>query len=395
MVHYEKPQQKSIRVLHLIDSLGGGGAQQILLDLVANWPADGWSLEVIGLHGMEPYGSRIRQAGIPVRVLADSRLHLPKILLGLERHLRRNPPDILHCHLGIANLLGMLLRPPLPSLGTVLHDHSGEEFTAGGLPVILRPFLRPLEKRLWAQADRVLCVSRAIVEFNKLHRGLDEDKLTLLGNAVRLNRFPGDRQKGLEILGPLGLAPRATVVGGVGRFVAYKGFDVMLRAFAPLAGEFPHAQLVLVGDGPERGSLAELAKSLGLADRVLFTGYQSAIPDLMAAMDVLVCPSRIESFGIVGVEALASGVPVVATRVGGIPDYIEHGVHGLLVDSDDVEGMSRAIGRCQKNPDEAQAMAERGNRRVRAEYSMDNYIRTIEGVYREILAIRKQNGIRN
>ncbi len=152
---------------------------------------------------------------------------------------------------------------------------------------------------------------------------------------------------------------------------------------------------MLVGDGPERGSLAELAKSLGLADRVLFTGYQSAIPDLMAAMDVLVCPSRIESFGIVGVEALASGVPAVATRVGGIPDYIEHEVHGLLVDSDDVEGMSRAIGHCLKNPDEARAMAERGNRRVRAEYSMDNYIRTIEGVYREILAIRKQNGIRN
>ena len=142
----------------------------------------------------------------------------------------------------------------------------------------------------------------------------------------------------------LGIAPDAPVVGTVGRLAEVKQQGVLIRAFAQVLPAFPAARLLLVGDGPLRAELEGLAGSLGLGGAVLFAGYQSNPERYLAAMDVFVLPSRAEAMPLVIPEAWAAGRPVVASRVGGIPELIADGKTGLLVAPGDVDGLAARRG---------------------------------------------------
>jgi glycosyltransferase involved in cell wall biosynthesis len=199
------------------------------------------------------------------------------------------------------------------------------------------------------------------------------ERLHPIPSGVRLDRFGA-------AAAPAGL-PRPAVVY-VGRLHRQKGLDTLLRAVARLPG----VQAVLVGDGPQRGALQRLAAGLGVAGRLHVTGFvpHSEVAGMLAAADVVVLPSRYEELGTSLLEAMAAGRPVVASRVGGIPEVVRDGADGLLVPARDEAALASAISRLLRDAPLAESLARSARARA-ASYDWRGLAQRVAGVYRAVL----------
>jgi glycosyltransferase involved in cell wall biosynthesis len=175
------------------------------------------------------------------------------------------------------------------------------------------------------------------------------------------------------------------VVGFAGRLVPLKGVDVLLRAVALIAGELPRLRLEIAGDGPENGMLRRLARELGIGERVAFAGWRTDLTDVRRGWDVAVQPSREEAFGVAAAEAMASGLPVVASAAGGLPELVVEGETGYLVGPGDPEALAGRLRALACDPALRRAMGSAGHARVRAHFSSAGFVRAIEGHYDALL----------
>lgn len=178
------------------------------------------------------------------------------------------------------------------------------------------------------------------------------------------------------------------VVAGIGRLDVQKGFDVLVRAVAPL----PQVHLVLVGDGPERNALIGLAEELGMSDRLTVTGWVERPVDHLATVDVLAVPSRFEGLPLGLLEAMHVGLPVVATRVGSIPDAIEHGRTGLLVPPEDAASLSSTLARLASDEELRDRLGRDAERRAREQFSVHTMVRRYEALWAELTEKGRSNG---
>ncbi|MDP9454489.1 MAG: glycosyltransferase [Actinomycetota bacterium] len=165
-----------------------------------------------------------------------------------------------------------------------------------------------------------------------------------------------------------------------------------LRAAAHVARELPAARFVVVGDGPLRKELLGLAEELGVHDRVLFLGFRPDAQALLGLMDVVAVPSVSEGTPLVVLEAMAAAVPVVASRVGGIPGQIQPGREGILVPPGDAKALGDALLSLLRDPERARRMGEAGRLRAETEFSHENMVRKVEGIYRDALTGLKSSG---
>jgi len=204
-----------------------------------------------------------------------------------------------------------------------------------------------------------------------------------------------DRAAGQALRAELGIEPDQALVGTVGRITPWKGQDVFLRAAARLAGDWPQARFVVVGDCISsaaerekdeafRAHLRDLAEDLGLGARVAFLGHREDIPAVMNALDVFVLPSRQEPFGLVVLEAMAAGRPVVATRAGGVPEIVRHEREALLVEPDDHEGMASAIARLLEDRELAGRLGRAAAERARTEFPLWRFGARFRQVYAQL-----------
>jgi glycosyltransferase involved in cell wall biosynthesis len=214
-----------------------------------------------------------------------------------------------------------------------------------------------------------------------------------------LNIFPGFHEKTIVIYNSVNVAElmgfkRNTTNGSHERYVLCiaahnekKALDVLIQAAVRLAPEFPSLKVVLVGDGPLRKSLEDLAVALGVRERIEFLGMQgrAKVVDLLHECEAFVLPSRCEPFGIAIVEALACQKPVVATRVGGIPEIIEDGRTGLLVDPDNSGALAEALMRVLEDRELRKVLADNGYRTVQEHFRSETTGSVYEGVFRDML----------
>jgi glycosyltransferase involved in cell wall biosynthesis len=274
-----------------------------------------------------------------------------------------------------------------------------------------KPLALALALQRLGEVSQVFGVVHEIGQFQGRRRRLIERAaaapLTLIGvsEAVRadlLRRLPGfppQRVKALpnavadppllardDARARLRLAPQRFWFGSVGRLVAVKGHDVLLRAFAPLAGELPQAGLALVGAGPEEDSLRRLAHELDIAEQVAFCGWHTDAPTLLAAFDVCVFLSRQEGFGLAIAEAMAAARPVIATAVGGVPEVL--GDQALLVPPDDVDALARALRRLHDDAALREAMGGALRARWQANFSPEQFSRRLRQLAHEATGIR-------
>jgi len=228
------------------------------------------------------------------------------------------------------------------------------------------------------QCEAVLCNCAYLGELaTQLAPGIS-DKLRVVGNGVRLRDF--------EQAQPFGGA--GPYILGIGRFVKLKGFDQLIAAFAQARGDLGNTRLILAGDGPQRALLEELAAKHGIADRVHFTGYvehKKAI-SLMKGARMIVIPSRKEAFGIVAIEAMAAGTPLIATAVGGLCQVVKHKQDGLLVPADSPEKLAQAMIMLWKNTDLQAKLSAAGRKKVEKQYTWVTVTERIVDEYRRVLS---------
>jgi glycosyltransferase involved in cell wall biosynthesis len=234
------------------------------------------------------------------------------------------------------------------------------------------------------QADLIVGVSAQVLE-GVLGDGVPQARTAVIYNGVEFARL-GGAPAGADLRARLGIDAQALVVGSAGSLIRRKGHDILIRALAGIgAAKPPH--LLIAGDGPEHGALRRQAEAAGMGGRVHVLGHLDPITDLYRACDIVALASRGDSFALVLAEAGYAGLPVVATRVGGIPEVVAHEETGLLVPPDDPDAMMRAIGRLAADPGLRRQFGEAGRQRATERFSAQRMAGEFGAAYDRLAAL--------
>jgi glycosyltransferase involved in cell wall biosynthesis len=373
------PEAKSMKTTHLLKAVGIAGAETHLLALLSALRGQGVESGVVLLEDpRRPQAvlrGRFEQEHIPVQTL-PIHWHLdPALPARLDAILKREPFDILHAHLPHGEVYGELALRAFPASKFVISRHNDDRFRRW-LPLrwVFAPSLR--------RADRIIAISRAVGRFLVEVEGAAAEKVEVIPYGLDAEAYERSAHPGI-FRREIG-ARAEPIVGFVGRLTRQKGVDVLLRAFADVEKRIPDARLVLAGDGPDRPALAELARSLGLR-RVMFLGWRGDIADIMADVSLLAVPSRWEGFGLVALEAMALGKPVVAARISALPEIVVPEETGLLVSSGSEVELAEALLSLISDSSRAGRMGQAGMARVRSVFPVERMAQRTAEIYRRVL----------
>lgn len=364
-----------LRVHSLIASLTWGGAETLLAHLAAGAPAAGLELSVGYLLERDgsPAAPALRARGIEPRLIGVRSLLRPADLLRVRRHVAAAAPDVVHTHLGYADLMGGVAARSLgvPCVATVHVMRRSEEARER-----VKDELMALARRRCA--SRVICVSQAARRWY-LDTGWDRpDRVVAVPNGVAAPA--ADRRRREATRAALSLGADDLVVAMVAVLRPGKGHDVAVTAMRALTARLPKARLLILGDGPSRSEVARLAAPLG--DSVVIAGHRDDVPSVLAAADAVLHPTAHDAFPSALLEAMAAGLPVVATAVGGIPEIVRDGETGLLLPAPARAGdVAAALERLLGDAGLRAAMGAAGRRRFEEHFSAERWAQRLRAVY--------------
>jgi glycosyltransferase involved in cell wall biosynthesis len=362
------------RLLLAVDSLEVGGAERHVVDLALALHRKGYGVEV-ACSVAGGLSESLEAAGVPVWPLTGrlvKRRVSPAYARGIRRLLRGGGFDLVHAHI-FASAAAAAIATLGKGLPLVITEHTEASWQTWRTRWISR----------WAhrRARHTIAVSTPIERRLIERDGAPSDLVTLIPNAVI--PAPDETPDSASTL-PDGW-PEGPLIGVVARLQPEKGVANFLQAATRVSRIFPEAGFLVVGDGPLREELLSLVERLGISKRVRFLGYRTDSRALMGLMDVLVVPSLTEGSPLIVLEAMAAGIPVVASAVGGIPDQLRHGEEGILVPPDDPDALGEALGALLRDPAYARRLGETGRLRTENEFSHETLVRRIEVVYRAAL----------
>jgi glycosyltransferase involved in cell wall biosynthesis len=352
-----------VRILHLHKITGISGSERHLLLLLPALRERGVDARFLGLDvpGTDAarFYSELAAVGVPfdqVRCTFDVN---PRMAVEVVRAVRRSKPDMLHSHLVHADVYGSIAsgttRVPLVS-----SRHNDDRYLLG-------PF-RYIDRAFAARARRIVAISEAVRAFLE-RAGFPRSKLVTV--RYGLDTLPSAASEVTPH--ELGVRPDVPLLLAIGRLIPQKDHATLLRAFAAVRAVHPEAVLAILGAGPLEADTRRLVSDLRLDDAVLLPG-RIETRDWLERADVFVHTSRWEGFGIVLLEAMIAGLPVVATRVSAVPEVVADGLTGVLVEPGDVAGLSTALSHLLDDPDHARELGRAGRARARAEFSIANMI---------------------
>lgn len=370
-----------IRILHCLETVGSGGVEQRRLILAQQLDGERYEQALICTQALGALPAHFAEAGCPLHVVGVFRGLLDREPYRQAlRVVREFRPHIIHGAVfegvSLATVTGRLARVPV-----IL----GEE-TSDSLNRRWRGHL--LFRLLGALTHQMVAVSPTVEDYllNRLH--LPRSKVTLINNGV-VEMPPPDAGQIRALREKFDLAPEHFVIGTVSRLLdRHKRVSDLIRALAVLLPACPEARLLIVGRGPDEVALRELADTLGVAAQVRFAGYQAEPRPCYALMDVFALASATESFGLVLVEAMYAALPVVATRVGGIPSVVDEGGSGLLVSPGQPSVLAEALLSLRRDPARRQALGRAGRARATANFGAERYVREVDCLYQRLAAQR-------
>jgi glycosyltransferase involved in cell wall biosynthesis len=373
------PSDRPIRVHALIDTLGVGGAEMVLAEFAEVAALGGIALSVGYLKEVAASHSatRLRAAGVQPRPALIGRHLGPAAFVAVRRQLAQLRPDLVHTHLGYADLLG---GPAARSLGipavSTLHAHA---WPADARERVKLAAMALARRRSTARVVAVSESARAAY----LASGADRpEHVVVVRNGIAGTAQPG---AGRALRAELGIDAGALVVAMVSSLRAEKAHDVAFAAVGELLDAIPSLRLLVVGDGPLRDPVQRAARALGPS--VLAPGYRADVMAVLDAADVLLHPSRHDALPTSIIEALAASTPVLATRVGGIPELVVDGVSGVLVPAPPAASeIAAALAELLRDPDRRRRLAAAGRARFEAEFTADRWAVRMGELYRSVLA---------
>lgn len=362
------------RILHVITSLIRGGAETHLADLVRGQIANGYDVSVAYMKGAPYWVPALHAAGANVTHLALGRYGDPRPAERLRRFIEKERPELVHAHMPPAELytrFALLGSAPLP---LVITKHNDEPFHTA-------PGGRALGRWVVKRAARVIGISEAVSRYTAERLAVDPAKLRTIHYGIDPTPYQSvRREEALALRRSFGVADDELLIGTVCRLVAQKDIPLLLDSFARLTSK---ARLMIVGTGVLEAELKAHAERIGVASRVIWTGFRADIPQLMNAFDVFALSSRYEGFGLVLLEAMAASRPVVATRVSAIPEVVVDGETGLLVPAGDAAQFAAALAKME-SPATREALGAAALARARSEFTIDAMVRKTSAVYDEV-----------
>jgi len=356
-------------IVHVLSSYGVGGQERVALDLAAGQVERGHAVDVISLAGEPdgPLAAQFVEAGVAVhRVAREDRLD-PVLIVRLARVLRRIRPDLVHTHNPVPLIYGV---PAARLVGAAaIHTKHGRNPGTRAERILRRGAARLV--------GAFVAVSETTAAQAREQRDCPPARLRVIPNGIRLGRFRPDPAVRAAVRAELGIPADAWVVGTVGRIDEFKNQGLLVDAAAARLSE--RYRVVIVGDGPMREELARRAPAF-----VTLTGRRMDVDRLLPAFDVFALTSKSEGLPLVVPEAMAAGLPVIATAVGGLPDVVDDGVTGYVVPVDAI-AVTAALDRLAGDHPGARAMGARAREVALARYAADRMLDDYLALYASVL----------
>lgn len=370
------PDESALCILHIE---GGrhlyGGAFQVL-HLMRGLHARGQRNLLACRRGCE-----LARAAAPVAEVCEMPMHGDADVLMIARLARliaRTQPDLVHLHSRIgADVMG------------------GIAARLSGVPVIHTRRVDNPEPR-WLVAlkyrlhERVIAISEGIAAVLRA-QGLPADRLRVVRSAIDPAPYAGPCQRA-QISARLGLPADARLLGVIAQLIPRKGHHILLDALPSLMARDSRLHLCCFGQGPEAEALSARIDALGLSARVHLCGFRADLAEILPCLELVIHPALMEGLGVSLLQASSAGVPIIASRVGGIPEAVREGENGLLVEPGDPRALGAAIGALLDDPARRQQLGASGRERMNREFSIDAMVEGNLAVYREVLALKAQRG---
>lgn len=367
-----------MRVVYLSHAYMVGGAEEMVLNLVRRLP-DRYEPAVVCIHEAGPIGEEIARTGVPFTVLGLTP-GLARLLdvLKLRDALHRLHPTIVHTFLLTGSLYGrfaaMMAGVPIV-IGTEVNIYEHK-----------RPLHAWLERWLMRGTDAVIASAASVKDFYVGQVAADPAKVEVIYNAVDWSRLETTMTRE-AFRASIGVPREAMTAGIIARLTEQKAHRVLFDAMARHPG-LQRLHLVVVGDGELRDELTQRAETLGIHQRVHFTGARRDLGNVLSAIDVFTMPSLWEGLPLSLVLAMGAGLPVVATRVAGIPEVVQDNVSGLLVSPGNSAELGDALAGVAADADLRRSLGEHASAFVRPRFGVEQYVGSIAGLYDRLLAAK-------
>ncbi len=370
----------------IVPRLNRGGTGQCVVDLASGLAGAGLEPTVVCLERMGELADTIRERGVEVIGPLKRNGNDPVAPFRLAAILRRRRFDVVHCH-NWGGLVDTVLAAKVARIAAVVHTQHGLDYGFQSSPDHLRNRLRTTMKALACRGvTRVATVSHDVARMVTQEWGVPPARVSVVHNGVSLARGNGG---GGEVRAAwrreLGVSDTDVLIGTVSTFRPVKDLHTMLEAMSLLARDTPRARLVLLGDGPQREELEAMVDERGLRSVVLFPGWRNDATRLMPALDVFALSSVSEGISLALLEAMAAGVPAIATAVGGNCEVIHRPDSGLLVPPRSPADLANAMRSLADDPARRSALGAGGRRRVEEAFSLSRMIAEYEHLYQSLL----------
>jgi len=363
-----------IKVTHVVLSLDVGGTERVVLALIRQGLLLGQEVAAVCLEQPGTLSQEVEALGVRVTCLDKPHGLQLRVVKALREAFRALRTDIIHTHQITALFYA---GPAARQVGLpVVHTEHGKNFTSRRMR-----WVGWLAGR-WTR--RFFCVSQDIADHVKHFGIVAPSKIRVVPNGIDPRTVTEPAQQRLAVGQSLRIPPGAPVIGTVGRLDEVKRQDVLLHAFARVKRRFPQAHLLVVGDGPLQESLQALAAYLGLGDSAHFVGYQARPGMFLQAMDVFALTSWSEGMPLSILEAWATGLPVVASDVGGLPELVQAGSTGLLCPCGDIGATAAALEALLADPALRQRLGEAGREVLARHYTVQTMARAYEEEYLQL-----------
>jgi sugar transferase (PEP-CTERM/EpsH1 system associated) len=388
--------EPKIKILHVLDSLGVGGMERVVMDVVNGLDSTRFEHVVCCVSRKGAAAWRLR-ADVECLDLGKGDAADPLAPLRIARLIHRVTPDIIHTQSwsGVDAAIAKLIT----GKSRLVHSEHGRNYPH----LNSEPLKRKIARRcLYHYSDKVFAVSDEVRDYYCRETGFAPDRMPVIPNGVDVRRM--DDGDGSDARREFGIDAEDFVIGTVARLDATKDTITLARAFATLyfseasspvasgsrdrrrSGPAPKLKLLIVGDGPQKAEIESFAAEQGLKGAMTFAGERHDVPRLLGAMNLFALPSLSEGMPLTVLEAMAARLPVVATRVGALPQLVEEGVTGFLVEPKDDRALAERFARFRMNPRLAERFGQPARIKVEREYSLDLMLQRYAELYHSVLA---------
>lgn len=368
---------RKIRVVHIVPMLSPGGAERVAVHIAIGLDRDRYQPVVISFTGRIgcDLDHLLNNAGIEVRYLDKHPGFDYRMYSRIHRALKDSRPDVIHTHLHVLRyaLPSMLLLSRASHLHTV-HNLAERE---------VEPRARWIQRYAFSRGVVPVAVAQEVAR--SLERLYRVPQCRVIPNGIPTSHYARPQIPRAQWRAREGFSEDEAIFVCVGRFAPQKNHALLLKAFQQGPASHPNARLVLVGEGVLQEQLEQQVKCLRLDRQVHFLGLRSDIPDVLGASDAFVLSSDYEGNPLSVMEAMASGLPIVSTAVGGVPGLFESGREGILVQPGDVQGLSSAMIFLLENPKLRQFLGAAAARRARDQFDVSTMVQAYEALYKSLV----------